>query len=242
MKSTLLDKSFRILEKIALSREPVTLKELASDLELNTSTVSRIASDLTERNLIRKSGYHSFVPSIGLFRIGNAAGDTPLIRAVSGVMEERLAEMGVNGVFAGIDGGYIVHMYEKMIDQTSWMPSRLPVWKSNLAALLLGKRNDQEMIERFFYNTWKGDRKDAATLRECELLRRRCAEAAEAGHVVFKDPRLGWSISFPVEVSGELYGISIFGKDIENSKLELLEFECSRLASKLSSVLGELFY
>ena len=30
MKSTLLDKSFRILEKIALSREPVTLTELVT--------------------------------------------------------------------------------------------------------------------------------------------------------------------------------------------------------------------
>ncbi|MBR1952526.1 MAG: helix-turn-helix domain-containing protein, partial [Lentisphaeria bacterium] len=58
VKSTLLDKSFNILERIAVSPEPVTLKELAADLGLNTSTVSRIASDLAARNLIRKAGYH----------------------------------------------------------------------------------------------------------------------------------------------------------------------------------------
>ena len=54
MKSTLLAKSFRILDRIASSPAPVTLKELASDLELNASTVSRIASDLAAHNLIRK--------------------------------------------------------------------------------------------------------------------------------------------------------------------------------------------
>ena len=56
MKNKLLEKTFLVLEAIAASPEPVSLKDLSTTLGLNISTASRITADLVEAGYVTKSG------------------------------------------------------------------------------------------------------------------------------------------------------------------------------------------
>ena len=238
MKSTLLDKSFRILERIAAARTPVTLKELAADLELNTSTVSRIASDLAERNLIRKAGYHSFVPSTGLIRLGQAALDTPLLRSVSELLKERVTELGVNGAFAGLDAGHLVLLCAR--EAGGGERKVPPLWDSPLAAAILAELRDRAMAESFFETSVAAEMPPPDTGRAREQFLQWYRAAAEHGYVAINEPRREWSVNFPVAAGTDVYGIALYGNGAERCNIDRMQFECSRLASRLSSMLNGL--
>ena len=238
MKSTLLDKSFRILERIADARMPVTLKELAADLELNASTVSRITSDLIERNLIRKAGYHSFVPSAGLIRLGQAALDTPFLRSVSELLKERVTELGVNGVFAGIDAGHLVTLCAR--EGGGGERNVSPLWNSPLAAAILAELRDREAAERFFNGSVATGSAPQDAERARERFRQWYRTVSERGYVVVHEPRREWSVNFPVAAGTDVYGLCLYGNGAESRNIDRMQFECSRLASRLSSMLNGL--
>lgn len=236
MKSTLLEKSFRILDRIASSPAPVTLKELAADLELNASTVSRIASDLAARNLIRKAGYHSFVPSTGLIRLGLDALETPLLRSASSLLKERVSELGVIGFLAGIDAGRQVCFCAHDTPGTGRpLP---PPWKSPLVSVILASRGSIEQAEKFFELSTADvvPRPDAGVR---ELFFQRFRAASERGFIAVQDPRLGWNVSFPVPAGTDTYGVCLCGGAVENRSIDRMQFECSRLASRLSSLFND---
>lgn len=233
MKSTLLEKSFRILDKVASSPEPVTLKELAADLELNTSTASRIASDLVARNLIRKSGYHSFVPAAGLIRLGQASLDTPLVRCARNLIAQRMDEVKTNALFCAMDQGHLVPLCREEREKSD--PFNLSLWNSHIAAVILGKLNHPEWIRVFFEDTFAGAERSTSREQEFERFRQLCQQAAKEGCLTFKNPRFGWSASFPVSASGQLFGLTFYGENVDSCNMELMRFECNRLASKLAS-------
>ena len=233
MKSTLLEKSFRILDKVASSPEPVTLKELAADLELNTSTASRIAADLVARNLIRKSGYHSFVPAAGLIRLGQAALDTPLVRNARSLIAQRLTEVKANALFCAMDQGHLVPLCREEREKSD--PFNLPLWNSHLAAVILSKQNRPEWIRVFFEDTFTGAERSTNREQDFDRFNQLCQQAAKEGCLIFKNPRFGWSASFPVPAAGQVFGLTFYGEDVDSCNMELMRFECNRLASKLAS-------
>lgn len=238
MKSTLLDKSFRILDCIAAAGRPVTLKELAADLELNTSTVSRIASDLAERNLICKEGYHSFVPAVGLIRLGQAAiAGSPLVRKAGEIILKDCSKLNVSGVFAGIDNDNLVYLFRHDAVREGETPLRFPLWKSHLAAVILGRGGNWQAAERFFYSSIRHEAENLDVSRELQLFNRRCRQAEKDGFVIFRDPRWGWSINFPVPVDEKIYGVALFGGNTSECN-EKMHFSCQRLASRLRSQLA----
>ena len=242
MKSTLLDKSFRILERIALSQEPVTLKELAADLNLNTSTVSRITSDLTERNLIRKAGYHSFVPSTALFRMGQAAFDTPLIRSVETLLHQWKKDSSADICFACIEADQLLFLCKEIHSASEWVHGRIPVWRSPIAAVILSKEATSEKADRFFKSAIAGEKNKISMAQEGAVFRELLESAKSGSSIVFKDPRIGWSIIFPVTAAGQTFGLAVSGKDTDKCNTDRMFFECSRMASRLRSVIDSLFY
>ena len=240
VKSTLLDKSFNILERIAVSPEPVTLKELAADLGLNTSTVSRITSDLAARNLIRKAGYHSFVPSTGLFFLGQCANDTPLIRAVSRLLEERSKELNADLCFSGIVANNPVHLCKKTLQESDWLNNKIPPWRSPLAAAVLYK--DAEAAQVYFNTVIEEEKSKINLPQESAVFDSMLNKISQDGCFIFKDPRIGWSITFPVHTEDQAFAVSISGRDVDKCSIDRMQFECSHLASRLISLLDSLFY
>ena len=242
MKSTLLEKSFRILERVATASEPVTLKELAADLNLNTSTVSRIAADLTERHLIRKAGYHSFVPSTALFRLGEHARNTPLIRTVSPLLTSRALELNINISLACIESGDLLCLASCGPDAGDKKPPAFPLWRSPQAAVILGKINQPETAENFFRRATENTASKLNLQQEQIFFKNLCRSAAATGCIIQKDPRTGWNVSFPIAAADDFFGLSLFGKDVDKCNIERMQFEGSRLASRLTSAINALFY
>lgn len=240
VKSTLLDKSFNILERIAISSEPVTLKELAADLGLNTSTVSRIASDLAARNLIRKAGYHSFVPSTGLFFLGECAHDTPLIRAVSELFEKRSKELNADLSFSGVTAHTPVHLCKKIQQESDWVHNKLPLWRSPLAAAVLYK--NAAAAREYFNAVVSEENSRINQQQEFAVFNSMLQKISQDGCFIFKDPRIGWSVIFPVHTEDQAFAVSLSGRDVDKCSIDRMQFECSRLASRLTSVLNGLFY
>ena len=240
VKSTLLDKSFNILERIAVSQEPVTLKELAADLGLNTSTVSRIASDLAARNLIRKAGYHSFVPSTGLFFLGKCAADTPLIRAAGKLLEERANELNADLCLTAIEANRLVHICKKKQSGSELIHNKIPFWRSPLAAAILYK--DRTAAHEFFRASIAEEKNKINLQQESAVFDDLLNKFSQDGCFIYKDPRIGWSITFPVHTADQFFAVSISGRDVDKCNIDRMHFECSRLASRLLSLLNSLFY
>ena len=240
VKSTLLDKSFNILERIAVSPEPVTLKELAADLGLNTSTVSRIASDLAARNLIRKAGYHSFVPSTGLFFLGECAKDTPLVRAVSALLESRSKELNADLSFSGISAYNPVHLCKKIQQEADWVHNKLPLWRSPLAAAVLYK--DAAAAREYFNAVISEENNRINQQQELAVFNSMLQKFSQDGCFILKDPRIGWSVTYPVHTGDQAFAVSLSGRDVDKCSIDRMQFECSRLASRLISLLDSLFY
>ena len=96
MKNKLLEKTFLVLEAIAASPEPVSLKDLSTTLGLNISTASRITADLVEAGYVTKSGYRHFEAALGLIRLGqNAINSSPLPRTVNPLIRAKAEALGV---------------------------------------------------------------------------------------------------------------------------------------------------
>ena len=141
MKNKLLEKTFQVLEAVAASPEPVSLKELSGRLGINSSTLSRIAADLVETGYLTKAGYRNFEPALGLIRIGqNAVHSSHLPRTVNPLVRSRVDELGVNGAFAGIESGQVVYLYrsDAFSDENRiGLPYRVPLYRSNIAIAIL---------------------------------------------------------------------------------------------------------
>ena len=73
MKNKLIGKTLQILEIIAASPEPRSLKSISAESGVASGTLSRIVADLCEYGLIEKFGYHQVRPSIGMIRLGQDA-------------------------------------------------------------------------------------------------------------------------------------------------------------------------
>lgn len=154
MKNKLLEKTFQVLEAVAASPEPVSLKELSGRLGINSSTLSRIAADLVETGYLTKAGYRNFEPALGLIRIGqNAVHSSHLPRTVNPLVRSRVDELGVNGAFAGIESGQVVYLYrsDAFSDENRiGLPYRVPLYRSNIAiAILAMSLPPGEALERF---------------------------------------------------------------------------------------------
>ena len=242
MKSTLLDKTFRILERIVLSSEPVTLKELAADLNVSTSTVSRITSDLTERRLIRKAGYHSFVPDTALLRMGKHACDTPLIRSAETLFRQWKEDFPFDYCFACIEADELIFLCKELSSPADWAHGKIPCWRSPLAAVILAKEPTSGKADRFFKHAIAGEQNNLSIASEGAVFRELLDTAKKECCITLKDPRFGWTIVFPVEAAGQFFAFAVSGKDVDKCNIDKMFFECSRMTSRLRSVIDALFY
>ena len=65
---------------------------------------------------------------------------------------------------------------------------------------------------------------------------------SQDGCFILKDPRIGWSVTYPVHTEDQAFAVSLSGRDVDKCSIDRMQFECSRLASRLKSLLNSLFY
>ena len=241
MKNKLLEKTFQVLEAVAASPEPVSLKELSGRLGINSSTLSRIAADLVETGYLTKAGYRNFEPALGLIRIGqNAVHSSHLPRTVNPLVRSRVDELGVNGAFAGIESGQVVYLYrsDAFSDENRiGLPYRVPLYRSNIAiAILAMSLPPGEALERFRADIHARHAEHAAKADLAEI-RDLLEHVARNGYLFRREPEARWNITFPVEYGGQFYGVSFYGDRAGERNFDRLLFECSLLASRIRSKL-----
>ena len=241
MKNKLLEKTFQVLEAVAASPEPVSLKELSGRLGINSSTLSRIAADLVETGYLTKAGYRNFEPALGLIRIGqNAVHSSHLPRTVNPLVRSRVDELGVNGAFAGIESGQVVYLYrsDAFSDENRiGLPYRVPLYRSNIAiAILAMSLPPGEALERFRADIHARHAEHAAKADLAEI-RDLLEHVALNGYLFRREPEARWNITFPVEYGGQFYGVSFYGDRAGERNFDRLLFECSLLASRIRSKL-----
>ena len=239
MKNKLLEKTFQVLEAVAASPEPVSLKELGGRLGINASTLSRIASDLVEAGYFTKSGYRRFEPALGLIRVGqNAVHSSHLPRTVNPLIQARAEELGVNGAFAGIERGQLVYLYRSDAfsrNSRFGLPYRIPLYRSNIAiAILAMGLAEEEALDCFRRDirAWNG--------KESELdeIKPLLEHVVRNGYLFRREPEDHWNITFPVEYGGAFYGLAFYGDRAGERNFDRLLFECSLLASRIRSALA----
>lgn len=242
MKNKLLDKTLQVLEVIASSPEPRSLKSISSDLGLAPGTLSRIVSDLCEYGLIEKFGYHQVRPSLGMIRLGqDAMTNFSLPRIVPPLIRSHAETAEASGSFAGMHNWKLVYLYNSAGRgvQNSEQPLGLPYWepvlRSRLAAAILGTQHEEadlkELLKRRFCF------KNASP--NTDFFLENCRQVRQNGYIAHREFGRGWSVNFPVWCNAHVYGVSLFGQDAEHCNLERMIFETSLLASRLTSALDE---
>lgn len=240
MKNKLLGKTFQVLEIVAASPEPVSLKQLSERLGISSSTLSRIASDLVKAGYLIKSGYRHFEPALGLIRIGqNAVHSSHLPRIVNPLMRSRVEELGVNGAFAGIERGQVVYLFRSddfSAENRLRLPYRIPLYRSNIAIAILAMSLPTEEAVEYLRNDIRSRSGNEVELDEIIPL---LQHTARSGYLFRKEPNGHWNITFPVEFNGVFYGLAFHGNRAEEQNFDRLLFECSLLASRLRTALTE---
>ena len=241
MKNKLIGKTFEVLETIASSAEPRSLKSISAELGIAAGTLSRIVADLCEYGLIEKFGYHKVRPSLGMIRLGqDAVTNFSLPRIVPPLIRSHAESVESQGAFAGVHHWKLVYLYSSVAHGgNSGGPLGLPYWepllRSRLAAAVLGTQYREDELEpmireRFSGETLRGQ--EAFFLDNCRMVRKN-------GYIAHRELGRGWSVNFPVRCNANVYAVALFGQDAEHCNLERMIFETSLLASRLTSALDE---
>ena len=235
MKNKLTGKTFQVLELIASSPEPLSIKKIAADTAMAPATLSRIISDLCEYGMIEKFGYHQVRPSLGMIRLGqDALTNFSLPRIVTPLLRSHAEAVDADGAFAGIHQFKVVHIFNTQRAGAA-SPYWEPLLRSRLAAVILGVEYDEESVEKMLRSRFSPER----NARDLEFFFSNCRAVRETGYIAHREFGRGWSVTFPVLCNHRHYGVSIFGKNAENCNLDRMIFETSRLASRLASALDE---
>ena len=241
MKNKLIGKTFEVLETIASSAEPRSLKSISAELGIAAGTLSRIVADLCECGLVEKFGYHKVRPSLGMIRLGqDAMTNFSLPRIVPPLIRSHAEAVESQGAFAGVHHWKLVYLYSSVAHGgNSGGPLGLPYWepllRSRLAAAVLGTQYREDELELIIRERFVGENlrvHEAFFLENCRMVRKN-------GYLAHRELGRGWSVNFPVRCNTNIYAVSLFGQDAEHCNLERMIFETSLLASRLTSALDE---
>ena len=242
MKNKLLGKTLQVLEVIAASPEPRSLKSISSELGVTPGTLSRIVADLCEYGLIEKFGYHQVRPSLGMIRLGqDAMTNFSLPRIVPPLIRSHAAAAEAHGSFAGVHNWKLVYLYnsggsgEKTPERSLGLPYWEPILRSRLAAAILGTRHREDELKLLLDQHFTSKNE----LAWADFFLENCRQVRQNGYIAYREFGRGWSVNFPVWCNANAYGVSLFGQDAENCNLERMIFETSLLASRLTSALDE---
>ena len=240
MKNKLIGKTLEVLEVIAASAEPRSLKSISAKLNISAGTLSRIIADLCEYGLIEKFGYHKVRPSLGMIRLGqDAMTNFSLPRIVPPLIRSHAEAVESQGAFAGVHHWKLVYLYSSAAHGgnpggTLGLPYWEPLWRSRLAAAVLGTQYEEHELLPLFRERFA----DLAPAQET-FFHENCRMVRKNGYIAYRELGRGWSVNFPVWCNTNVYAVALFGQDAEHCNLERMIFETSLLASRLTSALDE---
>ena len=230
MNNLLTAKIFRIIELVAASPRPVSLKSLREQSGISGAVVSRIVADMVELGILEKSGYHEVVPSLGIMRLNLAAESSiPLIRKLRPVLTNRLPSLGVCGSVFVMYKGAPLRVFDLRGEREFNSDDDFRQAAFYAAVFSLPQPPDDipvsDMEERFSGYDFSG--MVAAFRRD--------------GFLIHQSGSGSWEVYAPFLWYGGAGTLIFYGNGLRSrQELMLTAGECRRLSGRLSTLLGSL--
>ncbi|MFI8786441.1 IclR family transcriptional regulator [Streptomyces sp. NPDC055105] len=239
MASTSVTRALRILTLVAHADKPVTLKQIAEDLEIPKSTAHGILRDLTQERFIDACEPVGYTVGLKAFEVGAAH---LRIAGVSGVISSELVDLSrtldLTAHYAVLDGTEAVYLYKQDpvnagIQLASSVGARLPSHLTAVGKCCLAWLRSEDVPEHV--HTTRAE--DPGRLRE-ELLRvREHGHATDDGQVASGVQCIAAPVFDPAGPRGAV-GISFLkgGFPDLNTATEAVRRSAARLTAKLGGV------
>jgi len=233
-----LEKVFAVLEEVASSDGPVTLKAVSGTTGYHPSTVSRILANLLEIGYVRKENYREFSLDLGLIPLGQKAlSHFPLPRIANPLIRKAANGLKVAGALAGLHKGRLVYLYRSRVqdDPDPLMEDyRFPLHRSNCAIVLLAGSDDAE-ARRLLSASVSGEcggKTVPRKLLDALMKRVRGVRSSGYSYVVEED---AWNVAFPISYRGRSFAVSLHEEGLAPKKPEKVILECSLLARRIET-------
>ena len=239
MKNKLLGKTFLVLEEIAASTSPLSLKLLSARLKMHPSTLSRITGDLVEAAYLRKTSYRDFEPALGLIYLGQRATlNCYFPKKVNKLVRAHCQGTKIKGALAGVFKGCLVYLYISDSDHAdrAGMPFVNQPHTSNIALTVLGVRHGKKEALKILRESLLRNVPKLPLRDNLRFYSERLDALAEKGYSLW-DGKSYWNVCHPISWQGDIFGLSLFcGSDGQLSKEQLVR-ESSRLAERIREFL-----
>jgi DNA-binding IclR family transcriptional regulator len=240
MKTKVLGKALEVLELVAWSDGPLSLKSLCRESGLSLATASRLSADLVEAGLMRKSGYRSFEPSLGLIHLGQRAMLNYVFpKKANRLLRARCKALGLKGGLAGIFKDRVVYLYNSAHDEA---PDRLGMpftghpFNSNIALVVLGASRGKKAALRVLRESAGRHLKGIALKNSIESFKARLESLEREGHS-FLDGGAYWNASVPLRWREQTLGLALYGSPDEAKEPARLIREVKRLRDDVEETL-----
>ena len=240
MKNKLLGKAFLVLEEIAASMSPLSLKLLSTRLGIHASTLSRITNDLVEAGYLRKANYREFEPALGLIYLGQRAMvNCHFPKKVNRLIRGRCKTAKLQGAVAGVFKDRLVYMYNSSHEEAgdkAGMPFTCHPHSSNIALVVLAKRFGKTKALKVLEDSLTRYAPESDLQERLHFFDGRITELDAEGYSLWiaKD---SWNVCVPVVWDDEVFGLALYTTPELAGTKERLIMETSLLAHRVNDLL-----
>ena len=240
MKLKLLAKTLALVDEVAMAEGPLSLKEISANLKLSLPTASRIASDLVEAGLLRKCGYHSFAPALGLIHLGQRATLNYIFpKKANRIIASRCRSTGLKGALAGVHKDRLVYLYNSSHDET---PGRLGLpfvnhpFNSNIALVVLAASKGRKIALETLRKSLRKEGDGRPVKTSMDSYAERIAMLESEGHSLL-DGGDFWNACVPLRWKDETLGLAFYASPKEARTKARLVLETKRLLADIEEAL-----
>lgn len=237
-----LEKVFAVLDVIASSGGPVSLKSIAAQSGHNASTLSRILSDLVEMGYVRKEGYRDFALDLGLIPLGQEAlANFPLPRIANPLIKEATDRLEVSGALLGMHRERLVYLYrtgQSDDAETLAKPFHYALHKSHSGMVLLASFPEKEAVDLLKGSLLEDSFGKTVPTSQLKGMIKTLMKIRSDGYHYVSD-KDGWNVTFPIKDGDRTFCVSLHGKGEPPQNAEAMTLECSLLARKIEEAIKE---
>jgi DNA-binding IclR family transcriptional regulator len=213
-----LEKIFSVMEAIAECEGTISLKALSETTRINSSTLSRILSNLQEAGYVQKENYREFSPGLGMVALGQQAlKSSQLPYKINAMVHSKCLELNVDGAVSGLHRHSMVYFYHSayMRDpQKTQLSFTYPLYQSNAGLTILAvSHSEDDILKIMNANLTKYKIKGRELADRMKYFRKVIPHIKQEGYSIKENLDGGWNISFPFKYGKQILALSFFPID-----------------------------
>ena len=231
MKVNTLNNTFKIIELLLERGEPMSITELGRLSNIERNAAWRIVSDLCELGYLHKSSYRKVEPGAGLVFLGQAAYSEAFFpRHARTLLDNACEQWNVSCALGGVLRSHVVYFYRRDLPEEAW---RWPLYGSNIALTVLSIREgEKKALEILSSSVESSNLTTAEKNAEISKLTQNIKHVLKYGYSL-QSTSIGNNITLPLERGSDVYALAFYNLLCEESRLNELIRECSKLRNLL---------